>query len=88
MTDPMAALRLQFIDRCRADLQEIRRLGERAETAEIGAIVHRLAGTAGSFGFPAISLAALEVDQKIRDSRVVSGTDMETLLALLGELSN
>lgn len=83
----MAALRSQFVERCRGDLERLLRLRERAAAAEMCAIVHRLAGAAGSFGYPAISVAALEVDQQIRDGREVSEAQMETLLALLSELS-
>lgn len=88
MTDPMAALRSMFVERCRADLLQLRCSADVGDTDALGAIAHRLAGAAGSFGFPDISVAALAVDQQIRENRVVSGSDMERLLALLGEISS
>lgn len=87
MTDPVAALRSAFVARCRTDLAELRRLGDRGDIAGVGAIVHRLAGAAGSFGFPHISAAALVVDQQIRDSEgTLPKADMECLLRLMAEL--
>ncbi|MGZ9098175.1 MAG: Hpt domain-containing protein [Brevundimonas sp.] len=88
MTDPIAALRALFVERCREDLRELRRLGEQGDVDACGPLVHRLAGAAGSFGFPEISGAALAVDQQIRDGREVPGRDMERLLALLAEVSS
>lgn len=87
MTDPMAALRSAFVARCRTDLAELRRLGDRGDTAEVGALVHRLAGAAGSFGFPEVSASALVVDQQIRDGGAASQADMERLLGLLTDLA-
>ena len=86
MTDPMAALRSLFVERCQADLLQLRRFADVGDTDALGAIAHRLAGAAGSFGFPDISVAALAVDQQIRENGAVSGSDMERLLALLGEI--
>lgn len=83
----MAALRSAFVARCRTDLAELRRLGDLGDIAGVGALVHRLAGAAGSFGFPEISAAALAVDQQIRDGGAASQTDMERLLRLLTDLA-
>lgn len=87
MTDPIATLRPLFVERCRDDLRDIRRLRERSDMDGLCAIVHRLAGAAGSFGFPDISRAALIVDQHIRYDHQIPEADMERLLALLVELS-
>ncbi|MDI1326173.1 MAG: Hpt domain-containing protein [Brevundimonas sp.] len=88
MTDPLAALRSLFVERCRDDLRELRRLRDQADTDAVCGIVHRLAGAAGSFGFPDISRAALVIDQRMRDGREISGVDVERLLALLVEVTN
>lgn len=88
MTDPMAALRSLFVERCQSDLLQLQRLADGGDADARGAIAHRLAGAAGSFGFPDISAAALAVDQQIRENGAVSGSDMERLLALLGEISS
>lgn len=87
MTDPIAALRSLFVERCRDDVRDIRRLRDRSDMDALGAIVHRLAGAAGSFGFPDISRAALKVDQQIRYDREIPEADVERLLALLAEVS-
>lgn len=87
MTDPIAALRSLFVERCRDDLRDIRRLRDRSDPDALRAIVHRLAGAAGLFGFPDISRAALIVDQQIRYDHEILEADVELLLALLVELS-
>ena len=40
--------------------------GDEAALAELRHTVHRLAGAAGSFGFPEVSEAALEADAEIK----------------------
>ena len=60
MTGPLEALRAQFIDRCRTDLARLEALPE--DDDEVTSIVHRLAGAAGSFGFPQVSRIAAEID--------------------------
>lgn len=86
VTDPVAALRSLFVERCRADLAGLRRLRERGDVAGVGAIAHRLAGAAGSFGFPEIGAAALVVDERIRHGAEVSAADIERLFELLAGL--
>ena len=68
MTDPLERLQRQFIARCRAELEQLRTLA--ADDPELGLIAHRLAGAAGSFGYPEVSEAAAVVDELVR-----SGTD-------------
>ena len=82
----MAALRALFVERCRADLAGLRGLRDCGDVAGVGVIVHRLAGAAGSFGFPDISAAALAADQRIRDSGEIPAGEIERLLELLAEL--
>lgn len=52
----------------------------------VGALAHRLAGTAGSFGFADVGAAALTVDQQIRDKAVASEADVQHLFRLLARL--
>ena len=40
--------------------------GDRAGITEVGSLCHRLAGSAGSYGFEAVSLRAREADQFCR----------------------
>ncbi len=88
MTDPIAALRPLFVERCRSDLYELRCLRQPADTDLLSLIAHRLAGAAGSFGFPEISVAALVIDQRIRDGLSVEGPEMERLLDLLAVITD
>lgn len=64
MTDPLKRLRALFIERCRIDLEQLE--GLEPDHPDIGAIAHRLAGAAGSFGYPEISEAATVVDDRAR----------------------
>ena len=81
MSDAFALLRTQFIDRCRDDLAELSR--ERVDSEAFATLVHRLAGTAGSFGFPELSAAAGAVDQQIRNGEGPSATEVEALIRAL-----
>ena len=88
MTDPVAALKQLFVERCRTEHEALHQLLERRDAAGAGAIVHRIAGAAGSFGFPEISAAALIVDQQIRDKGEAGEADMQHLLGLLAKLES
>lgn len=65
---------------------ELDRLHSEADAEAMGAIVHRLAGAAGSFGFPEISECALAVDQQLRDGHGAPKREFEKLLELLREV--
>ena len=81
MTDPLQALRAQFIDRCRADLARLEALPEGDD--EVTSVVHRLAGSAGSFGFPMVSLIAAEIDLRTRNGTRPSRRQLDDLKASL-----
>ncbi len=78
MTDPLEALRAQFIDRCRADLARLKSLPEDDE--EVTLIVHRLAGAAGSFGFAEVSRIAGEIDLRTRHGARPSRRELDDLI--------
>lgn len=86
MTDPLAALRVLFIERCRNDLHDLRRFHDSGDLEEIGHLVHRLAGSAGSFGLPEISRLASGIDQQLRDSHGDTPVELGPLLAALQDL--
>ncbi len=73
----MEALRAQFIDRCRDDLARLDALTE--EHVEVAAIVHRLAGAAGSFGFPQVSRIAAAIDLRTRNGVPPSARELDVL---------
>lgn len=81
MTDPLEALRAQFIDRCRTDLAKLETLPE--DDDEVPPIVHRLAGAAGSFGFPQVSRIAAEIDLRTRNGTEPSPRELDDLKASL-----
>lgn len=62
MNDPLAPLRARFLARCGDDLALLRGGPEAPGAA---ACVHRLAGTAGTFGYAAVSRLAAEVDDQL-----------------------
>lgn len=77
MTDPLELLRGQFIERCRTDLDRLAML--EPGHPDIGMIAHRLAGAAGSFGYPEISEAAAVVDDRVRYGPTPSADEIRTL---------
>ena len=81
MTDPLQALRAQFIDRCRADLARLEALPEGDD--EVTSVVHRLAGAAGSFGFPEVSRLAAKIDLRTRNAIRPSRRELDDLKASL-----
>ena len=80
MTDPLEALRGLFEERCRADLARLRAApGEE----ELAVTVHKLAGSAGSFGFPEISAVAADLDMRMRNGERASPALLEDLIRVL-----
>lgn len=64
----MAALRDKFLDRCRSDAA-ILADRDTIDADELIAIVHRLSGTAGIFGFTELSEAAERTENALREGR-------------------
>ena len=62
------ALRRRFLDRCETDLPELEAAALEPETADRAALrerLHKLAGAAGTFGFPELSRIAGETDDAL-----------------------
>jgi len=76
--DPFELLRRQFIARCRTELEELRQLGP--GDPQLGQIAHRLAGSAGSFGYPAVSEAAAVVDDRNRSGPDPAPGEIQVLI--------
>lgn len=74
------ALRGRFLDRCRGDLEVIR--SER-DPERLRAVVHRLSGAAGTFGFKELSTEAGEVDDLLVEGKTPSAEVMDGLIARL-----
>ena len=83
MTDPLEALRAQFIDRCRDDRQRL--AAPEADDAERAMIIHRLAGAAGAFGYPELSAVAADLDVRIRSGADVFPAHFEPLNLALSD---
>ena len=81
MTDPLELLRARFIERCRTDLEQLE--GLEPDHPDIGMIAHRLAGSAGSFGYPEISEAAAVVDDRARYGPTPSPEVVQILIGAL-----
>ncbi|MFL9839334.1 Hpt domain-containing protein [Sphingomonas sp. ST-64] len=61
----MAALRARFVARAIAEGDSIRSHLAQRKLTELRELCHGLVGTAGTFGYPAISDAALAVEEAI-----------------------
>ncbi|MFN6935157.1 MAG: Hpt domain-containing protein [Tsuneonella sp.] len=81
----MAALRKRFAARAVADSGAIRRCLAKGERDALRDLCHGLAGTAGTFGYPAISEAALALEEAVEAG--AGAEALETLsVTLLQEL--
>lgn len=65
MTDPLAPLRERFRKRAADDLARLRVLmmGD-PRAAELRTLAHNMAGAAGTFGYAALSDAAMAIDDR------------------------
>ena len=84
MDDPLAALRARFLQRSRADLDLLR--ASPLDRSAIAAVVHRLSGAAGMFGFPEVSRLAARVDDQIQAGEPVDEVAMRELVTGLEAL--
>lgn len=78
MSDPISALRARFIARAADDLAALQKAD-----ADRGGVIHRLAGTAGVFGFGDLSALAAVVDDQLHAGQAVDADDWTRLMAAL-----
>lgn len=83
MSDPMAAFRQRFVERCREELQVVRS----GDDAQLRAAAHRIAGLAGTVGFPELSLLAGRVDDQLSGGGTANAADREALAAAMAALA-
>ncbi|RYG20024.1 MAG: Hpt domain-containing protein [Caulobacteraceae bacterium] len=83
MSDPLEALRARFIDRSRLDLERLR---EGVQGEALTLLVHRLAGSAGLFGFVELGEAAGRVDMAHSNGVAPSRADWDLLVQALEAL--
>ena len=72
-----------FRARLAADRAMVASLDESGDLRELREIVHRLAGAAGTFGYPELGDVAIELDEAFRDGRPVRLLDLARILAAL-----
>jgi HPt (histidine-containing phosphotransfer) domain-containing protein len=77
--DPLAPLRQKFRARSADDLTRLRLLLEENDAAELRRLAHGIAGAAGTFGFPALSKAAIVIDDAYVAGRTPEPTDFDRL---------
>jgi HPt (histidine-containing phosphotransfer) domain-containing protein len=85
LADALERLRERFRDRAARELSDLRRWSAEpaAHESEIRALVHRLAGAAGTFGFQRLS----DVAAKAEDALVTTAADQsEAIEAVIEEL--
>jgi HPt (histidine-containing phosphotransfer) domain-containing protein len=80
----MTVLREKFVARCQQDLTALSALSARDDAREVRAIVHRLAGSAATFGYPDAGRVALIVDQAYSTGRPPSSAEIEAVKEALG----
>lgn len=72
-----------FGQRLAADCAAILALRERSDREALQAIVHRLAGAAGTFGFTEVGELALMIDDRFTEGLPVTPGEIGTLVAAL-----
>ena len=72
-----------FRDRLEADRQAIAELSDSGNLDELGRIVHRLAGAAGTFGYDEIGNISIALDDRFVAGETIAAPDIARLLAAL-----
>lgn len=84
MTDPLAPLRERFRTRLRDDLERLRALrGFPESSSELRLLAHSLAGAAGTFGYPALSVVAIAVDDRFASGETPAAVELDALDAAM-----
>lgn len=73
----------RFRHRLDADRAAIVSLSDSHDLDQLRAIVHRLAGAAGTFGYGSVGDVAIALDDKLAAGRAVTAADVARLLAAL-----
>lgn len=82
----MEGLRVRFVARCHDDLAALRQMDQTSAPDAAQAIVHRLAGSAATFGFVEASRAALAADAAFQAGETPPSADMDAVIAALEEI--
>ena len=77
-----------FRARLEADCAAVASLDSGGDLSPLREIVHRLAGAAGTFGYPELGDVAISLDEAFRDGRVAEPRDVDQLRAVLEQALN
>lgn len=81
MDEAMTRLRQRFVERTREELEILRRPAD--DPATTAAVIHRLSGGAGVFGFPEVSRLAAVLDDQVQAGGPPDPGDLAALVAEL-----
>ena len=81
LLDPDGRFRARLI----SDHKAVGALSDIHDLEPLEAIVHRLAGAAGTFGFAALGEVAIELDERFRGGTPVTTAEVARLLAVLDD---
>ncbi|MBK8545182.1 MAG: response regulator [Caulobacteraceae bacterium] len=85
--DPLGPLRQEFVARAREDLHRISELlADSSADRELQFIVHRIAGAAAVFGYPAAGRAALVADQAFEAGKRPSLEELQAVMDALNQI--
>lgn len=86
MTNPLDHLRSKFLMRCAEERVLLELADPASPSAEARRAVHRLAGTAGMFGFHELGRLAAAIDDELHENRSLQPGDFDALTAELRRL--
>lgn len=79
----LAALRAKFVERLKEDRQSLEPATVDPTSEDFRHIVHRLAGTAGTMGFPQVSAKAATLEQQMLAGAVSVEAELAALRATM-----
>lgn len=86
MTDAFQALRARFRVRAGEELAQLQTLtAVSSDSVELRRLVHNIAGAAGTFGFPALSQAAIVIDDHYAAGEQPPADSFRTLAQALSD---
>lgn len=94
ISDPLDQIRKRFTERCLGDLDRLRELrasgiyrDDAGTMSVLVGIVHSLAGTGGTLGFPEISSRAFELESMLIEGQVEATAALDRLIQALEVVS-
>jgi HPt (histidine-containing phosphotransfer) domain-containing protein len=88
MTHPLDHLRSKFLVRCAGDLGLLEGTDLESPSDAARLAVHRLAGTAGMFGWEALGQLAMTIDDQLHAGEPIEPPKFDALLTQLRSLAS